>query len=108
MELTSAMLRLMLGNGDGAAPAVVTIAVGPEGGARVVVREGAEVVESGGGLSTFEAVTDILLVLVGRLDVSGDTVLLPVELGEYLALLGVAVDVSAQSPVSQVDGGLDN
>ena len=108
MEPTSAMLRLTLGDRDGAVPAVVAVAVSPEGGAGVVVGEGAEVVEPGGGLGAFEAVTDILLVLIGGLDVSGDAVLLPVELGEYLALLGVAVDVGAQSPVSHVDGGFDN
>jgi hypothetical protein len=102
------MLHLMLGDRDWAAPAVVAIAVGPEGGTRVVVGEGAEVVEPGGGLGAFEAVTDILLVLIGGLDASGDAILLPVEVGEFLALLGVMVDVGAQSPVSHVDGGFDN
>jgi hypothetical protein len=46
---------------DRGVPVVVAVAVGPEGGARVAVGEGAEVVESGGGLGTFEAVTDILV-----------------------------------------------
>jgi hypothetical protein len=102
------MLCLMLGDRDWVAPAVVAVAVGPEGGARVVAGEGTEVVEPGGGLGAFEAVTDIRLVLIGGLDVSGDAVLLPVEVGEYLALLGVAVDVGTQSPVSHVDGGVDD
>jgi hypothetical protein len=108
MEPTSAMLCLTLGDRDWAAPAIVAVAVRPEGGAGVVVGEGAEVVEPGGGLGAFEAVTDILLVLIAGLDVSGDAVLLPVEVGEYLALLGVVVDVGAQSPVSHVDGGVDD
>jgi hypothetical protein len=108
MEPTSAMLRLVMGDRDWTAPAVVAVAVSPEGGTGVVVGEGTEVVEPGGGLGAFEAVTDILLVLIGGLDVSGDAVLLPVEVGKYLALLGVAVDVGAQSPVSHVDGGVDN
>jgi hypothetical protein len=42
-----------------------------------MVGEGVEVVEPGGGLGAFEAVTDILLVLIGGLDVIGDMVLLP-------------------------------
>jgi hypothetical protein len=94
------MLRLTLGDGERAAPAiVVVIAVCPKGGARGAAGEGAEVVEPRGGLGTFKAVTDILLVLIGGLDVSGDAVLLPIELGEHLALLSVAVDVGTQSPV---------
>jgi hypothetical protein len=107
MEPTLAMLCLTLGNWDWAAPAIVAIAVGPEGGARVAVGEGAEVVEPGGGLGTLKAVMDILLVLVGGLDASGDAVLFPVEVGEGLALLSVVVDVSAQSPVSHVDGAVN-
>jgi hypothetical protein len=98
------MLRLAMRDGDGAVPAIVAIAVGPEGGTGVMVGERAEVVKSRGGLSAFEAVTDILLVLIGGLDVSSDPVLLPVEFGEYLALLSVAVEVGAQSPISEVDG----
>jgi hypothetical protein len=108
MEPTSATLCLMLGDRDWVVPAVVTVTVRPEGGTRVVAGEGAEVVEPRGGLGVFEAVTDILLVLISRLDVSGDAVLLPVEVGEFLALLGVAVDVGTQSPVTHVDGGVDN
>jgi hypothetical protein len=108
MEPTSATLRLTLGDRDWVAPAVVAVTVRPEGGARVVFGEGAEVVEPGGGLGAFEAVTDILLVLIGGLDASGDVVLLPVEVGEHLALLSVAVDVGAQSPVSHVNGSVDD
>jgi hypothetical protein len=108
MEPTSATLRLTLGDGNGAAPAIVAVAVSSEGGARVVVGKGAEVVKPGGGLGVFKAVTDILLVLIGGLDVSSDVVLLPVELGECLALFSVAVDVGGQSPVPQVDGRFDD
>jgi hypothetical protein len=107
MEPTSATLLLVLGDGDGAAP-VIAIAVRSEGGAGVMIGEGTEVIEPRGGLGVFEAVTDILLVLIGGLDVSSDAVLLPVEVGERLALLSVVVEVGAQSPVSHVDSGFDN
>jgi hypothetical protein len=106
-EPTSAMLRLVVRDWDGDVPAVIAVAVGPEGGARVVIGEGAEVVKSGGGLGVFEAMMDILLVLMRGLDVGDNVVLLPVEFGKYLALLGIAVEVGAQSPVTGIAGGLD-
>ena len=89
-EPTSVMLMEVWGREDGEAVVVVV----PN-----VTGEGSEVHESRGGLSAFEPVLHIPLLVGHGLDLESEGVLLAIKLMELLGGVGIGVDVGSKSPV---------